>query len=282
MTLTKNRAMQLLPQRRTDSNKGTYGKLLIFAGKKECAGCAILSALAALRSGLGMVKVISDESVFVPLMNVLPESLFSSDTDTDSLEEDTDWADTILIGPGTGKDERAARLLEFVLGTRGIPAVIDADGINLLSSDRSLRKKLKEKTKSDEVILTPHLMEMSRFTGIPVSDIKEDMPGVAADAAEDYGAVFALKDAVTVTASPKGEVVINTTGNNGMSTAGSGDVLSGIVSSFKAQGLGAFTSAALGVYIHGAAGDKAAEKYGVRSMKAMDIAESLAAVLKDN
>ena len=275
MTLKQEEITGLLPKRIADSNKGTYGKLLIIAGRKECAGCAILSALAALRSGLGMVKVVSAKSNFTALMNAVPESLFSSETDEASLKADISWADAVLIGPGIGTGKKAEKLLESVLQTRGIPVVIDADGINLISQNELLREELKQKASVDTVILTPHLMEMSRFSGLTVSEIKKSMTETAVSIAKTYSTTVALKDARTVTASSYGDVIINTTGNNGMSTAGSGDVLAGIVASFLAQSLSGFVAASLGVYIHGMAGDIAAERFGVRGMKAMDIAEAL-------
>ncbi|MGN0241453.1 MAG: NAD(P)H-hydrate dehydratase [Candidatus Weimeria sp.] len=274
-TMTMMKAKELLPERTADSNKGTYGKLLIIAGRKECAGCAILSSLAALRSGLGMVKTVSSRSNFTALMGTVPEALFSSDTDDASIRDDIAWADAVLIGPGIGTGNRAKRLVNLVLSSRDIPVVIDADGINVIALNEQLQKALRKKTKSDEVVLTPHLMEMSRLCGLPVPEIKKKMKETAARISASYGVTTALKDAATVTASPDGRLILNSSGNNGMSTAGSGDVLSGVVGSFLAQSLPGFEAASLGVYVHGMAGDVAAEKYGVRGMKALDIAESL-------
>ena len=273
--MTVEKAKELLPKRTADSNKGTYGKLLIIAGKKECAGCAILSSLAALRSGVGMVKVVSPKSNFTAVMNTVPEALYSSDTDDASIRDDIAWADAVLIGPGIGTGNRARRLVNLVLSSRDIPAVIDADGINVIALNEQLRKALKKKSKTDTVILTPHLMEMSRLTGLPVPQIKNEMQQTAAETAKELGVTVALKDAATVTASPEGRTVVNTTGNTGMSTAGSGDVLAGVAGSFTAQSLSGPDAASLGVYVHGAAGDVAAERYGVRGMKALDIAEAL-------
>lgn len=277
--LKRQEIIKLLPERKDDSNKGTYGKLLIIAGRHECAGAAILSTLAAMRCGLGMVKVISDKGNFQPLMSIVPEALFSSDTSADSIQESLSWADAALIGPGIGMDEKAEELLLALLKSRGIPLAVDADGLNLISQDHTLMLLLKEKARTDPVILTPHLMEMSRLCGKTISWLKEHREEAATEYSRQYGAVIALKDAITVTAAPDGELIINTTGNNGMSTAGSGDVLSGVIASFLAQGCKALEATGLGVYIHGAAGDMAAARYGVRGMKALDIAESLATVL---
>lgn len=279
-SLNRQQIINLLPERTADSNKGTYGKLLNISGKKECAGCAILSSLAAMRSGLGMIKVISDKGNFVPLMNVVPEALFTSETNPSSIEDSMNWASAVLIGPGIGTGDKAADMLGQVLTCyNDLPVVIDADAINLISQRDGLRNRLYEKARSEPVIITPHLMEMSRLIHKNISEIKEDMSGIASEVARTYNIVVALKDARTVIASPEGQLLVNTTGNNGMSTAGSGDVLAGIIASLLAQGMGAFSAAAVGVYIHGAAGDKAAEKYGIRGMKAMDIAEALPEVL---
>jgi len=222
-----------------------------------------------------MVKVLSAKSNFTALMSHVPEALFSSDTKKEALSGDFSWADAIVIGPGIGTGKKAAAVLADVLSTRGIPAVIDADGINLISEDEGLRDALREKAEEDTVILTPHLMEMSRFTGIPPALIKNDIANTALSYARSYNTVIALKDARTVTASPEGDLIKNTTGNNGMSTAGSGDVLAGLAGSLLAQGLNGFRAASIAVFLHGLAGDIAADRYGVRGMKAMDIAESL-------
>lgn len=265
----------LLPKRIADSNKGTYGKLVDIAGHRECAGCAVLSALSAMRSGLGMVKVVSASSNFTSLMCTVPEALFSSDL----AEADIEWSDCILIGPGIGMGKKAVKRLKAVLASEHIPLVIDADGINIISADDHMREMLYEKAGRDTVIITPHIMEMSRFSGHPVNEIRQNMTGIASKYAADYNVTVVLKDARTVTASPDGRMILNTTGNNGMSTAGSGDVLAGIIASLLAQGCDGFTAASVGAYIHGAAGDAAARRYGVRGMKASDIAESLPEVL---
>lgn len=278
--MTQEMIRQLLPARTADSNKGTYGKLLDVSGSRECAGCAILSSLAAMRSGLGMVKVISDSGNFAPLMNIVPEALFSSDTNYTAVMDSMNWASAALIGPGIGKGEAAQDVLAELLNTyTDLPLVIDADGINLISESKGLREKLYEKAAREPVIITPHLMEMSRLSLKRIADIKQDMQGTATQIAQTYNVTVVLKDARTVVVSPDGRAAINTTGNNGMSTAGSGDVLAGVIASFLAQGCDAFTAASIGVYIHGAAGDAAAERYGVRGMKAMDIAEALPEVL---
>lgn len=278
--MTQEIIRQLLPARTADSNKGTYGKLLNVSGSRECAGCAILSSLAAMRSGLGMVKVISDSGNFAPLMNIVPEALFSSDTGYTAVMDSMNWASAALIGPGIGTGEAARDVLAELLNAyTDLPLVIDADGINLISESKGLREKLYEKAAREPVIITPHLMEMSRLSLKRIADIKQDMQGTATQIAKTYNVTVVLKDARTVVVSPDGRAVINTTGNNGMSTAGSGDVLAGVIASFLAQGCDAFTAASIGVYIHGAAGDAAAERYGVRGMKAMDIAEALPEVL---
>lgn len=278
--MTQEMIRQLLPARTADSNKGTYGKLLNVSGSRECAGCAILSSLAAMRSGLGMVKVISDSGNFAPLMNIVPEALFSSDTGYTAVMDSMNRASAALIGPGIGTGEAARDVLAELLNAyTDLPLVIDADGINLISESKGLREKLYDKAAREPVIITPHLMEMSRLSLKRIADIKQDMQGTATQIAKTYNVTVVLKDARTVVVSPDGRAIINTTGNNGMSTAGSGDVLAGVVASFLAQGCDAFTAASVGVYIHGAAGDAAAERYGVRGMKAMDIAEALPEVL---
>ncbi|MCI5480862.1 MAG: NAD(P)H-hydrate dehydratase [Lachnospiraceae bacterium] len=261
------------------SNKGTYGKVLVIAGHEGVAGAAYLSAASAYHSGCGLVRIFTEECNRPVLQTLLPEAMVDTwRTDRDSMEaslRDTvqkllSWADAVVFGPGVGTGPAQMELFRMVLEECRIPMVLDADGLTLLSGELSLADQLPE-----ACILTPHPGELSRLLGMPVSDILEDTLACARAAAGFFHRVVILKDAHTVTAAADGRAVLNVTGNNGMSTGGSGDVLTGILAAALALGTDPFDAGALGVWLHGAAGDRAADEKGVRSMLAGDIIRHL-------
>ncbi|MCR4922528.1 MAG: NAD(P)H-hydrate dehydratase [Lachnospiraceae bacterium] len=249
-----------LIKRYDSSNKGSYGKLLIIAGSESAGGCAYLSAMAAFKAGAGMVRILTHRENKDFLLNSLPEAMISSfDTappDRNELKELYSWADAILIGPGTGKDEKARAIFDSVFTDTDLPLVVDADGISMLREHLEAydeRRLPIDRT----IIITPHIKEMSLFTGLKVSDIKEDPIAIAGESSARYGIVCVLKDARTVIADRDGSIRINLSGNNGMSVAGMGDVLAGIILSLLGQGASAFDAASYGAFIHGRAGDDA-------------------------
>lgn len=267
-----------LPKRRHNSHKGTFGTALLLCGSYGMAGAAMLSAKAALRSGVGIVKSVVNESIYPMLTVSVPEAVcvpvkdsenktLPCDIDIDKLTQDSD---ALLFGCGVGQSEDISKLLEKIIENSNIPCVIDADGINTLSHSIELLRKSKA-----PVILTPHPKEMSRLCGLSVSEVEADRLGIASSFAREYGCIVVLKGADTVIAEPDGSVTVNTNGNAGMATGGSGDVLAGIIVSLLAQGLCPAESAKSAVYLHGDAGDKAAQKRSQRSMIASDIIEEL-------
>lgn len=264
------------------SHKGTYGKVLVIAGSKEYSGAAYLCESAAYKSGCGLVKVVTSKENKSMLTVMVPEGLYEfydeDGMDVDKLKEDMEWADAIVIGPGLGQSLNAFNMLKTVLTEKEKPIVIDADGINLLSSNRQLLDEI-----DDNMVLTPHLREMSRLMETTVSDIKSDMLEAVSRYKRKYKGTLVLKDARTVIAGPKKEVFINTSGNSGMATGGSGDVLAGILGGLIAQepNFDIALKSMTGVYLHGLAGDKAAEQLGEYAMTASDIVDSLAEVLKE-
>jgi len=268
--------LALLPSRRSDSNKGTYGKSLIIAGSKSIGGAAVLSGKAAYCCGTGLVKLITHKENKSAILNAVPECLLYTYEDTfDEREVGTsmDWAGCTVVGPGLSTDDNARALVKLVLNRTDVKRVLDADALNIIAEDNL---KLKGEY---NIIVTPHIMEMSRLTGIKVADIKADSIGVAKTFAKDNRCICVLKDARTIVTDGD-RVFINTSGNDGMSTGGSGDVLTGIISSLIVGGMDMFEAAALGVYIHGKAGDIAAEKLGKRVMMAGNIAECLSEVFE--
>lgn len=266
-----------LPERSAYSNKGTYGKVMLVAGSKNMAGAAYLSATAAYRMGCGLVQLITEEANREIVQRMIPEAVLQT---FDTLEQATDTivqclsgASVCVIGPGLGDTAHTEQLLETVFANGEIPVVIDADGLNVLSRSSHLQKKLKQY--AYPVIITPHVKEMSRLCQRQVKDIAEQLISIAKDYAKEYNVTVVLKDARTIVAEPGAKAYINVTGNHGMATGGSGDVLSGIIGSLLAQGMDAFEAAKMGVYLHGLYGDRAAAEVGCRSMMAGDILEEI-------
>lgn len=261
-----------IPERRKDGNKGTFGKVLLVAGSANMAGAAVLAARAAYRMGAGMVRVVSPAENRIVLQSTVPEAIYG---DLETLEEGMDWADVIAAGPGIGRGEGAADSLEKVVSEGHKPLLIDADGLNLLAGKEGLQKALSIQGKNGrKVILTPHMGELSRLTGKTIGECKRDLACTGMELAAKLHVVVAAKDARTMTCAEGHPVCINLSGNSGMATAGSGDVLAGVTAALLAQGMGAFEAASLGVYIHGMAGDAVAAKMGQYSCMAGDIAEA--------
>lgn len=294
-TYDRNDVKNRLPVRRNDSNKGTYGKVLIVAGSENISGAAFLAGNAAYRTGTGLVKVFTHENNRKALETMLPEALlyFYRDFDSEAkkeLESSLDWASCAVVGPGLSLDSNARYIMDTLLNRKKNPGLIlDADAINIISESKEKKELLKEVAKKTDVILTPHLMEMARFIADGDEDLKEKISyiknnrsKVAINAAKDYHIILVLKDARTFVTDPDSEkIYINTTGNSGMSTGGSGDTLTGIIAGLIAGGVDCDNAARLGVYLHGAAGDIAKEKLGEHSVMARDIADNMGQVIKE-
>lgn len=266
-----------LPERKKNGNKGTFGKVLVIAGNKEMSGACLLSAEAAFRSGCGMVRIVTDKENKELLGEKLPEAilgLYASEEELkEQLEKGCVWADCILIGPGLGTGKETEEKLRFVCEKCDKPLVIDADGLNVLSENFGLYNSLKKSIieKNRDVILTPHIGEFARLTGKSVSRIKADFLKEAGEYAKKSGCVLVCKDARTAVCGSRLPIYLNRTGNSGMATAGSGDVLAGMITGLLAQGTGAFEAAELGVYLHGKAGDRAAREKNEYTLLAGDI-----------
>ena len=274
-------ATALIPKRDPKGHKGTFGKVLVVGGSHGMAGAAYLSAHAAYLMGCGMVRIATHECNRIILQTRLPEALVSSYEEhgfKEVMDAALDWADTLLIGPGLSQQSLEKEIFyhAYKRGVElGIPMVIDADGLNILSADMGLLEGEKP-----PVILTPHLGEMSRLTKKSMEDIASDMPCAAAELADKYGVVVHLKSSQSVTAAPGEEAILNPTGNDGMATAGSGDVLAGIIASLLVQHLAPCDAAALGAYIHGLCGDTASEQLGHASVMASDLLSAIQRVLR--
>lgn len=270
---------ELLPERNPAGNKGTFGKVLVFAGSVNMCGAALLCAKSVLRAGAGMVKIIAPEQNRVIIQTALPEAMlftYGKRIDTKALKEAADWADVLVCGPGIGRSEQAAYLLHKLFAWKDKFVVLDADALNLISERKELKEEVLQYEKG-HIIMTPHPGEFVRLSRISMEEYLSDRREALKNLAEEYGCVIVGKDAVTmVAAADYGKMLyMNTTGNDGMATAGSGDVLAGIIGGLWAQGMAGFSAACTGVLIHGVAGDKAAERKGRYGTTASDIVEEL-------
>ena len=268
---------ELLPARKPDSHKGSYGKVLMITGSRGMAGAAYLSAKAAYAVGAGLVQIYTAEENRTVLQQLLPEAIISCyhEYDQEKLSALLDWADVVCIGCGLGKSEVSEQLLVHTLKEADIPCVIDADGLNLLCGHMELLKE-----SSAPLILTPHMMEMSRLTGKSVAELKADRMTILRAFTGEYPAVCALKDSRTAVAQRGRQTFLNLAGNNAMAKAGSGDVLAGTITGLLAQGMGAFEGAAMGVFLHACGGDEARKEKGAYSVLARDLTAGIEDVLR--
>lgn len=256
-----------IKKRDKELHKGDCGKVLVIAGSKGMAGAAILSARGALRSGAGLVRVSIPEELFPILQVGVPEATCVSRS---LPPERLDEYQAIVIGPGLGDDLSNVPLIHTVLKSNCPAMVLDADGLNLLAGNQALKDAAKHA--GERLILTPHPGEAARLLGCSCAEINGNRVGSVCSMTEQFGAVTVLKGAGTLVATPNGKTYINTTGNPGMATGGSGDVLSGIIGALAGQGCSCLAAAACGVYIHGFAGDIASKALGEYGMIASDIA----------
>lgn len=271
--------LKLLPKREARSNKGSYGKLLILAGSGQMAGAAIFAAKAAYRMGCGLVRVATVEENRLILQEQVPEAVLAVYNDridvVEFVETQLHWADAVVAGPGISQSELAEKMLHELLRQVQIPCLCDADALNILAKHPEWWNEVQT-----EVIITPHLGEMSRLTGRAISEIKNKLLWSAAEFAKEHQITVVLKDARTVTACKDGSCFLNLSGNHGMATAGAGDVLSGVIGALLAQKTEPELAASLGVYVHGLAGDAAVPKCGHYAMMASDIVEGIIDVLR--
>lgn len=276
------KSLPKLPKREPRSHKGSFGRLLCVCGSEGMSGAAYLSAKAAYRTGAGLVEILTCESNRVILQTLIPEAIVTAyDTEEPDIRTVCDAvcrADAIVIGCGLGRSRTAAKILGCVLRQHKCPMIIDADALNIISERETLIKY------ANGAIITPHFKEMSRLTGLSVEEISDNTAKVADDFAREHDLVCLLKDHRTAVSRGDGEVYLNTTGNSGMATGGSGDVLSGIIGGILAQNkdgaLSALDVAVLSAYIHGLAGDIAADKLGEYSLMASDIINALPEAIK--
>jgi hydroxyethylthiazole kinase-like uncharacterized protein yjeF len=269
--------------RASNTNKGTFGHVLAAAGSRNMSGAGLLCSKAALRAGCGLVTWAMPDSLLEAMMGQIPELMLRgvpdqsrgdwSKVSAQSIIELADNKAALVFGPGVGRYDNDAKWLQEVWESTTCPLVLDADALNMISSSNDFHSWSR---RSAPVILTPHPGEMSRLCGKPIKEIQADRIETARSFAWKFGVTLVLKGAHTVIASPEGEVYINPTGNAGMATGGTGDVLAGMIAGLLAQGMTAIQAAAMGAYLHGAAGDRAADSRVYKaSLIASDIMEHL-------
>ncbi len=275
--LMEDEAAAMLPRRAPDSHKGDFGKLFVLAGSEGYTGAAAMTAEAGLRSGTGLVILgcpsgLNDileqmlmEVITKPLPQVKKRRCLAL-RGLGEVREMVRWGDAVAVGPGIGTYHETRDLIFRLISKLDKPAVFDADALNILAKNMDYLKG-----HSAPLVISPHPGEMSRLTGKTIEQIEKNRIDIALEFADEFNLVCILKGAPSVIAAPSGQAWINPTGNEGMATAGSGDVLTGLIGGFLAQGLMDIDAAVLGCYVHGKAGDLAMENFGSRGMIAGDI-----------
>lgn len=282
---------ELLPERKKNSHKGSYGKVLMITGSPGMAGAAYLSACAAYTVGAGLVQVYTATENQQALQELLPEAILScyDSYDEEQLDRLLSWADVVCIGCGLGTGETAGKILERTLQRVSSPCVVDADGLNLLSRKKALFKEC-----CVPVILTPHMKEMSRLTGYSIPEIIEnrmqvlnELVGQTEKKVESEGTeqqnnvICVLKDSRTVVAGQNHQKFVNLAGNSAMAKGGSGDVLAGVITGLLAQHMDPFQAAAVGVFLHACGGDEARKEKGIYSVLARDLIQGVAGAMRN-
>ncbi len=279
---------QLL-QRRPDAHKGDFGHILVLAGSARFLGAAVLCAHAAMRSGAGLVTLGIPESLNNAIIKIKPKEVMTlplaqtkeatlSLSGYKKIKDFIDTIDCLVIGPGLTQNKSTQQLVRKVIAPVNKPTVIDADGLNALAGHLSILRRTPYAVR--RTILTPHPGEMARLLGVSVKQVQERRKEVAGRFARDYKVTVVLKGCRSVVTDYQGNTYTNNTGNPGMATAGSGDVLTGIIGAFLGQGLDAFNAAKFAVYVHGLAGDLAAKEYSQISLIASDIIGKIPEAIK--
>ncbi|MBR4019908.1 MAG: NAD(P)H-hydrate dehydratase [Firmicutes bacterium] len=265
----------VIKKRPRDIHKGDCGRVLLICGSEEMAGAAVFCTRAAIKSGSGLVYTCTDRRIYPVLQISVPEGICKS---WDKVKSDLTQYDAVAIGPGLGTGEDTKEMLHAVLSSYGGPVIIDADGLNAVAAEPDLQALIRE-TRA-KVIMTPHVGEARRLLGGQAGSGQLTREGLAEALTKKFDCIVVMKGAGTIVALSADEAYINTTGNPGMATAGSGDVLTGVIASFAGQGMAACDAARAGVFVHGLAGDMAAEHVGEYGLTASDIADYVPFALK--
>jgi NAD(P)H-hydrate epimerase len=277
MVVTPGWVQPRLPRREPDTHKNAVGALLLVAGHSGMAGAAVLAARAALRTGVGFLRVASPPQNRDILQSAVPEAVYVDAMDAGALAEAVEASRALGVGPGLGTGEEGTGVLRRVLeGGGNQPLLLDADALNLVAAGEG--PGLKELGSSREVVLTPHPGEMSRLTGLEAETVTTKRPEVALAFARETGCTVLLKGMPSLVTSPQGRILVDSVGNSDLAAAGMGDVLSGVISAFLAQGSRGVEAAALGLHTSGRAAVRAG--LGV-SLTPEDVVEGMAGALRE-
>ncbi len=284
--ISKGMVSALMPKRVQNSNKGDYGRVLIVTGSRGMTGAGCLAGMAALRTGTGLLYLGVPSSLSDIYEHNLIESITLSleDEGTGILSKrclpkllgKCEGMNAILVGPGLSVKGDVKEIVEAIIKDMSKPLVLDADALNALPQDKTILKKYK-----GQMVLTPHPGEMARLLGTTVSTVQANRIGVAREFSKRWGVITVLKGFGTIVALPDGELFINTTGNSSLATAGTGDVLSGMIAGFIGQGLPPRDAAIISVYLHGLCGEEIAKKRGEHGLVASELAEGLSYTMKE-
>ncbi len=270
--------LALLPERRKNSHKGSYGHVLVIAGSENMSGAAFFSAKAALSSGAGIVKIYSPVANRIILQSQLPEAIFVAydplALDKVALQQQIAKATVIVIGPGLNQSSHSHALLTIVLTHTKVPLIIDADALNLIAASPRLLN-----LSHRDWIMTPHPGEMARLINKSVKDITMQLVRNADNFARQHNIICVLKDSRTIVSDGKNMIYINQSGCQAMAKGGSGDTLTGVIAALIAQGLSSISATRLAVYIHGLAGEHASTVKGNYGVLASDIIDALSYVM---
>jgi hydroxyethylthiazole kinase-like uncharacterized protein yjeF len=283
--LDRGSAWGVMASRQGDAHKGDYGHLMVLAGSPGKAGAAVMAARGALRTGVGLVSVAAPNALVPIIQSQLVEAMCIPSAESiegtlgigsaDELLKAADAMSAVAIGPGLSTHFETVQVVRNLIPRMASPLVIDADGLNALVGYTDILKRAKA-----PIIMTPHPGEMGRLLSKSAAEVQTDRIGTASGFARKYNVTLVLKGAATVVAVPDGRVFINSSGNPGMATGGTGDVLTGMIGGLLAQGLTAEQAACLGVYLHGLAGDLAATEKGEAALIAGDLLEKIPEAMK--
>ena len=272
-TISGSKLSQLMPKKEVSANKGSVGILTCIGGSYGMAGACMMCMNGALRSGIGLIKGVVPNDIYPIVSGSIPQAVYLPYSNSDVreiLDKSMEKTNAIVMGCGMGNHQRTMEMTRYVLTNSSVPVVLDADALNVIALETDMLNKA-----NVPLIVTPHPGEMARLLNTSVDTVQNNRIMITAEFAKKYGIITVLKGAYTVVANANGKVLINPTGNKGMAKAGSGDVLTGIIGSFIAQGMTPYNATLSGVYCHGYAGDLAEKRLGHISMNAMDIIDLL-------
>ena len=284
--LERRAAKALLPERAADAHKGTFGRVLVIAGSARYPGAAVLAARGAYRAGAGLVTIAAPESIALHLISAVPEAtllplpehdpgVISGFAAWETVRDELPNVDAVVLGCGFGLHDHSGVFIRRFLISEEVAAVhgvvLDADGLNLVSSDMSVLPNAVA-----PLVLTPHPGEMGRLAGLSISEVQSQRLTLTRSSAAAWNCYVVLKGANTVISGPDHRARVSELAQPALSTAGTGDVLSGAIGALLAQGLAPFDAATLGVYLHGEAGNRAARAKGTIGVTAGDMADALA------